>query len=106
VPTQKKPRTSTPTARKDRSKTVTTTAEAPALPEVKVGQVWADNDPRSDGRTVKVIAVNQTKAVCEVLTDGANTRRSQVGRITRIGLHRFKDTASGYKLVKKTRAKR
>lgn len=83
-------------------KTATATAEPPAIP-VEVGQVWADNDPRSEGRTVKVIAVTATKATCEVLTDGANTKRSQVGRITRIGLHRFKDTASGYKCVKKPR---
>lgn len=76
-------------------------------PEVEVGQVWADNDPRSKGRTVKVLSINTTtnRAVCEVLTDGADTTRSQVGRTTRIALHRFTPTASGYRLVKKAKKK-
>lgn len=72
-------------------------------PEVAKDQVWADNDPRSKGRTLKVLAVTDSKAVCEVLTDADNTKRSQVGQVTRISLHRFKPTASGYRLVKKPR---
>ena len=86
------------------------------MTDVRVGQVWADNDPRSRGRTIKVHAIEGTKAVCSVLTndhevqtyvDGRKARpawarnafQDQRGKIVRISLSRFKPTSSGYKLV-------
>lgn len=69
--------------------------------QVQVGQVWSDNDPRSKGRTLRVAAVAGNRALCIVLTDAEHTVRSQVGHTTRIGLHRFKATASGYRLLMK-----
>lgn len=73
--------------------------------EVKPGQVWADNDWRSAGRTLEVEEVWQAKyskhryATCKVLTarDGANA--SSVGKRVRIRLDRFKPTSTGYRLV-------
>jgi hypothetical protein len=67
--------------------------------EVRAGQVWKDNDPRSVGRTLKVLAVANERALCRVLTDSASATRSQVGRTTRIGLHRFKPNSTGYSLL-------
>ena len=36
-------------------------------PSVQVGQVRADNDPRVNGRTVKIEAIDGDKALCRVL---------------------------------------
>lgn len=67
---------------------------------VRVGSVWADNDSRCEGRTLKVIAIEMgyhRKAVCEVLTaaGGKATRRRDV----RIQIDRFWPTSSGYRLL-------
>jgi hypothetical protein len=73
-----------------------------AHPPVRVGQVWADNDPRSKGRTVRVLAVANDRATCKVLTDiedPAQRTRSAVGKITRISLRRLRPTSTGYTLI-------
>lgn len=44
--------------------------------EVRVGSVWADNDPRSAGRTLRVERVDGDKAVCTVLTNTAATEQT------------------------------
>lgn len=80
--------------------------------EVKVGQVWADNDKRAAARTLKVIRVEadtrkgvakpgEAVAVCEVLTDRKDVAvgQSQVGRIVRIRVDRMRPTSTGYRLV-------
>ena len=62
---------------------------------VKVGQIWQDNDPRMQMmkpvRTVEVLIVDDTHAVCQ---------NSDSGRITRIKIGRFKANSTGYRLVK------
>lgn len=58
---------------------------------VKVGQIWADNDPRSDGREVIVDEIRDGYALCHTGT---------LGKKTKIKLGRFKPTRSGYKLVR------
>lgn len=73
--------------------------------EVRPGQVWADNDPRSAGRTLRVDAIDGNKAVCTILTNTDSTlvywqQRDMRGRQTRISLARFKPTRTGYRLVK------
>ncbi|GIG57099.1 hypothetical protein Lfu02_14710 [Longispora fulva] len=74
--------------------------------EVRVGQVWADNDPRSAGRTVRVDHLMHGMAICTVLTNATNPqfdgegRRDSRGRRTRIALERFRPTASGYVLLR------
>lgn len=67
-------------------------------PEVKVGQVWADNDKRSAGRHVKVIAIevlHKQAVVRQCTADGQLIGR----RVTRIRLDRFRPTSTGYRLV-------
>jgi len=71
------------------------------MTEVRVGQVWADNDKRSEGRHVKVVFLDGTHAWV--------VRCSPTGRVftnargnaakTRIRLDRFKPTSTGYRLV-------
>lgn len=62
--------------------------------EVKPGQVWTDNDWRSKGRLLKVLAVDETHATVQ--------SPSGLGRMTRIRLDRFRPTSTGYRLVKPT----
>lgn len=91
--------------------------------DVKPNQIWADNNPRSAGRTLRVDRIEGTKAVCTVLTNtdevqervdgtyqqetfraGASAPRGMYpsdrrGKEARISLARFKPTSSGYRLV-------
>jgi hypothetical protein len=75
------------------------------MTDVKPGQVWADNDARSEGRTLRVESVENGKAVCTVLTnaDCVNVdsawQRDMRGTTTRISVSRFRPTSSGYRLV-------
>jgi hypothetical protein len=63
-------------------------------PPVRVGQVWADNDWRSAGRTVMVIAITDGKAICAVAWPGHKTRNR-----TQIKLRRFRENSTGYRLI-------
>jgi len=64
------------------------------IPNVKVGQVWADNDKRQRGlRTLEVRKVSAGKAVCSVLIDGMYSRN------TTISIQRFQPNSTGYRLV-------
>jgi len=62
---------------------------------VKVGQIWQDNDPRMQMikpvRTVEVLEVDDTHATC---------KNCYSGKITRIRLNRFKANSTGYCLIK------
>lgn len=75
-------------------------------PEVRPGSVWADNDPRSAGRTLRIERIEDGKAVCTVLTNSDNTdlnspwQRDMRGKTTRISLSRFRPTSTGYRLVR------
>lgn len=68
--------------------------------EIHVDQVWADNDSRSEGRTLRVVAIesDSRRAVCTVLTDrgGETPARS---RTVRISVDRLHPTTTGYRLV-------
>lgn len=69
--------------------------------EIRVGQVWADNDPRCEGRTVKIVAIEmgyERRAVCEVLTLAGGKTASQQ-RDVRIKVDRLHPTSTGYRLV-------
>ncbi|MFB4265344.1 hypothetical protein [Nonomuraea sp. GTA35] len=92
--------------------------EAPA---VKVGQVWACNSIREQGRSVEVIATRDDYAVVKTLTDSDSVRRdldaneqcrragsealpvpnaySRVGQVGRIRLNRLRPTMNGYRLA-------
>lgn len=92
------------------------TKEEPVnAPEVKVGQVWADNDKRSRGRHVLVVAllpampstdphVRDTPARAEVVPCAPTGRIIRNGRgqatNTKIRLSRFRPSSTGYRLVR------
>ena len=61
--------------------------------DVKVGQVYEDNDSRHFGRTVRVLAVYTSFAV--VIHENVGKH----GRTTMINLDRFRLTNRGYRLV-------
>jgi hypothetical protein len=42
--------------------------------ELKIGDVLVDNDPRVKGRTVKIVSVTDSQAVCEPLTQHPGAR--------------------------------
>ncbi len=78
--------------------------------EVKPGQVWADNDWRSEGRTLRVDEVDETHATCTVLTNPTNVqneldragniwRTDSRGKKRRIMLKRMRPTSTGYRLL-------
>ena len=80
---------------------------------VRPGQVWADNDVRSKGRTIRVVDVGPVTAICEIRTNSDAQQeyvdgvRSMVGyrpvdmrgKRTQIALRRFKPTSTGYRLL-------
>lgn len=66
-------------------------------PVVKAGQVWADNDKRSEGRKVRILSVGETHAVVEQYVPRGSSAKP--GRQTQIRLDRFRPTSTGYRLV-------
>jgi hypothetical protein len=88
-------------------------------PNVRPGQVWADNDPRAAGRTLRVDEIRYDPgtgrhvAVCTVLTNRADTQthidhpwvpwykpRDMRGQQTEIAVIRFaRPTSTGYRLI-------
>ena len=74
------------------------------LPDVRPGQVWADNDPRCEGRTVRVERITVLRdthvAICTVLTKATRaTMDRTVGRQTVIAVRRFRPNSTGYRLI-------
>lgn len=67
------------------------------LPHVRSGQIWADNDKRSKGRTLRVEAVSARHAQCVVLTSA--TPNGRTGHTVRILLERMKPVSNGYRLL-------
>lgn len=79
---------------------------------VRPGQVWADNDPRVAGRTLRVDVIEGEHALCTVLTNAGGQQRllenppswwrarDNRGKQTRISLRRFRPTSTGYRLIK------
>lgn len=74
--------------------------QSPEDARPKVGQVWADNDWRSKGREVLIVAIDETHATVEVTAaQPLSGRPTTIGRQTRIRLNRFKPTSTGYRLI-------
>jgi hypothetical protein len=68
--------------------------------QVTVGQIWADDDPRSSGRRIRITEVEEGRARGVVLAVGRNVSEHQEGRRTRwIALKRFQPGNRGYRLV-------
>lgn len=78
-------------------------------PTVRPGQVWADNNRRAKGRTLRVERVTGGLVRCRVLTNadtiqklldrGAPNVRDQRGETISVALVRFRPTATGFRLV-------
>lgn len=78
-------------------------------PQVRPGQVWADNDKRGEGRFVKVVAIEPAQPgdphTRPVPARALVVQTDRFGRVvgkekrTRIRLDRFRPTAAGYRLV-------
>lgn len=72
------------------------------LPEVRPGQVWADNDKREKGRTVKVLEIIDRGGDHHVKVQVLTQRHGVVPkkeRITRIAQRRFRPNSTGYRLI-------
>ena len=67
--------------------------------EVKVGQVWADNDRRSAGRHLRVVAMEAGDDGRAVVQPCTSQGALIADRQTRIRRDRFKPTSTGYRLV-------
>jgi hypothetical protein len=84
-----------------------------STPDVRPGQVWADNDKRAKGRTLRVDRVDYDEqrgyrvASCTVLTmDEASKARQRagigrdlVGSRTRVAVKRMRPNSTGYRLL-------
>lgn len=69
----------------------------------KVGQVWADNDPRATGRTLKIIAIDGERVQFEVITNRDNAsphEQDRRGRKTWVKAARLIPTMTGYRFIK------
>jgi hypothetical protein len=66
------------------------------LPDVRVGQVWLDNDKRTHRRSLRVVEVPSL----DVPNPGhvKVTVQDAIGRKYRIRLDRFRPTSTGYRL--------
>lgn len=70
--------------------------------QVAVGQVWEDDDPRSQGRRIEITEVDTEKQRVrgKTVSVGRNVSEAQVGRRTRwIRMTRFQPGNRGYRLV-------
>lgn len=68
---------------------------------VRPGQIWADQDKRSDGRKIRIETVDDTHAtVVPVTITPQGAVALQPGRATRIRLDRLRPTTTGYQLVR------
>lgn len=61
------------------------------MPDVRVGDVWRDNDPRCALRDLEVVKVTREKV----------TAKTDRGRMTTLKRARFRPTSTGYRLVKR-----
>ncbi|NYV73125.1 DUF6354 family protein [Streptomyces sp. UH6] len=68
-------------------------------PAPAVGQLWQDNDPRSYGRKVRIVEIDDTHATVELHQPRQPVSSAKPGRRTRIRLDRFRPTSTGYRYV-------
>lgn len=63
------------------------------MTEVKVGQIWKDNDKRVGDRQIEVIAINDSEGKAVVVN--LVTKKA-----TKVSLKRFRPISTGYTLIK------
>ncbi len=76
------------------------------MPEIRVGQVWADNDPRAAGRLIEITEVHDADdhrsepyVRVRVRKVSRNVARKEAGEQRTILQRRFRPTRNGYRLV-------
>ncbi|MEU4296407.1 DUF6354 family protein [Kitasatospora aureofaciens] len=68
---------------------------------VRPGQVWADNDKRNVGRTIRIESVDNTHATVTLVTASRDDiQGARPKRTSRIRLDRFRPTSTGYRLIR------
>jgi hypothetical protein len=89
----------------------TISAQGGAESVIRVGQVWADNDPRNEGRTIRVDRIEDhlhghggltgrvAHAVCTVLTPATEYPTARTGHQVTIRVSRMRPTSNGYRLI-------
>jgi len=70
--------------------------------DVKVNQVWADNDPRVPWRKIRVDKIVRGYAMVTVVENPTQT--NSVGKRRKIRLDRFRPTSTGYRLVSEAKS--
>lgn len=63
---------------------------------VFVGQIWADNDPRSTGRRLRVVAFDEGDPPTHILAERVGSRSR---RQFRIAIKRLRPNSTGYYYV-------
>ena len=82
------------------------------------GQVWADTDPRNEGRSFLIDSIDGGTAICTILTNATETQRGldgkhapwrpassfrdTRGKETRIAVRRLKPGSTGYRCIRDT----
>lgn len=78
------------------------------MPDVKVNQVWKVNDPRLEGRTLRVEELYEFRGIryarCSVLALGKSCYPAMLGKNVRIKVARFRPIKSGYTLIQEAPA--
>lgn len=70
------------------------------MTEIRPGQLWADNDPRSRGRVIQVTRHDLLGEVHVVTVRNSRTAiNDNIGRRTKINAARFVPTTKGYVLI-------
>lgn len=71
---------------------------------VRPGQIWANNDPRMAGHTVRILEIRPSLlpkagpvAVCRIETVARNVSKDRVGKTTKIRVSRFRPGRRGYR---------
>lgn len=71
-------------------------------PTPAVGQVWQDNDPRAEGRYLRIVDIDASRATARPVTYDSTTgvvADLPGTRPSRIRLDRFRPTSNGYRYV-------
>lgn len=71
---------------------------APDGQRVAIGQIWADNDWRSKGRTVRIVEIGASRVTVETVTGVGGGPALRPTR-SRILLNRLRPTSTGYVFV-------
>lgn len=86
----------------------------PETPTVRPGQIWADNDWRSEGRTLRVERIDGDRVLCRILTNSDDQQwrldnsawraQDRRGKTVSIALGRMRPTSTGYRLVQEAQS--